>query len=215
MWALIITFLALTALAFHKKQISNYRVGTLHTQDVDAVQPICSSGALLLPRSDGQGLVAPPAVAPAPALPSSCRLPAFPPDLPLHAALPQASLWSLAAVTCALSCLICFMTYSPLDYIAVRDGQKALGPGGQKARPRTVWRGQMRCAGLQAACPPPRALPALLHSPPAHQPLHIPTHPSLLRTPPCVPGTAPRWRVLPSTPAPRCCSSCWATPSFG
>ena len=31
--------------------------------------------------------------------------------------LPQASLWSLAAVTCALSCLLCFLTFTPLDYI--------------------------------------------------------------------------------------------------
>ncbi|PRW33179.1 hypothetical protein C2E21_7763 [Chlorella sorokiniana] len=52
-WALIVAFLAITGLAYAKRQIHNYR----------------------------------------------------------------ASLWSLAAITCALSCLICFMTYAPLDYI--------------------------------------------------------------------------------------------------
>lgn len=192
----------------------------LQLQGGHSAHPRCRAGALdsklrnlLVPRSDlcqqGPGRIA--CHRTCPAFPSSCRLPAFPPDLPPHAALPQASLWSLAAVTCALSCLICFMTYSPLDYIAVRDGQKGTWP---RRTERTVPHGY---AGPDALRLLASSLLTLSRSacPPADQLMHVPTHPSLLRTPPCVLGTRPPWRVSPSTPEPRCCSSCWATPSSG
>lgn len=114
-WALVLAFLGATAWCFAAKQIHTYRVrraGLLRPP----VQANAGSAACQGWRCMAQAGCACTRAATRPATGPDAR----PRRAPRRRPGAQASLWSLAAVTCAVSCYLLFQLYAPLDYVTVR-----------------------------------------------------------------------------------------------